>query len=105
MKCVKCGSKVSIRAKFCGQCGGVVPPHDLAGAASEAKEYAADLVAEGRVAAKEAAMATKAGMKTEMGKSVAACAALGAIIAVPIPIIGPMMGAAIGAGFGFLRKL
>ena len=105
MKCTKCESNFSIRAKFCGQCGEPAPQHGKSGVAAEAKEYAMDLVTEGKVVAKEAVDATKVGMKTEMGKSVAACAALGAVIALPIPLVGPLFGATVGAIFGVIRKI
>ena len=104
MHCPQCQTRVSIRNKFCGQCAAALPTNELSGPADEAREYARDVFAEGKVVAKEAAAATKAGMKTDVGKSVAACAAIGAVVAVPIPFVGPLLGAAVGAGIGFIRK-
>ena len=36
-------------------------------------------------------------------KSIALYAAAGAIIAIPLPIVGPFLGAAAGAGFGYYK--
>lgn len=36
-------------------------------------------------------------------KSVALYAAAGAVIAIPLPVVGPILGAAAGAGFGFYK--
>jgi hypothetical protein len=96
---------LSTRAKFCAQCGTPAPEYGAEGIAAEAKEYAKDVLAEGKIVAGEAVQATKAGIKTDVGKSVATCAAIGAVVAIPIPFVGPIFGAAIGAGIGFLRKI
>ena len=100
-----CNDRINTKAKFCGQCGAPAPEHHLEGTAAIAKEYAREMLAEGKVVAAEAVQATIAGMKTDVGKSVATCAAIGAIVAVPIPLVGLILGAAVGAGTGYLRKL
>ena len=41
--------------------------------------------------------------RTDKVKSIAGFAAAGAVIAIPIPIIGPVLGAAAGAGYGWYR--
>jgi hypothetical protein len=105
MKCVHCNERVPFKAKFCGNCGTAAPARGRSETAVEAKEYASDLLAEGKVAAKEAAQLAKVGLKSDVGKSVAACAAIGAVVAVPIPFVGPILGAAIGAGIGLVRKI
>lgn len=38
-----------------------------------------------------------------MGKSMAKWAALGAVVAIPVPFIGPVLGAAAGAGYAYLK--
>ena len=38
-----------------------------------------------------------------LGKSMAKWAALGAVVAIPLPFIGPIIGAAAGAGYGYFR--
>ena len=83
-----------------GHCGAAAPERDTNNTAAEAKEYAKDVLAEGKVVAKEAAQAAKVGLKSDVGKSVAVCAAIGAVVAVPIPFVGPVLGAAVGAESG-----
>ena len=41
--------------------------------------------------------------KPELGKSMAKWAALGAVVAIPVPFVGPILGAAVGAGVGYFR--
>jgi predicted amidophosphoribosyltransferase len=105
MRCAECNERLSMRAKFCAQCGAAAPQHAAEGVAAEAREYAKEMLAEGKIVAGEAVQATKAGIKTDVGKSVATCAAIGAVVAIPIPFVGPIFGAAVGAGIGFLRKI
>ena len=38
-----------------------------------------------------------------MGKSMAKWAALGAVVAIPVPFIGPPVGAIIGASYAFYK--
>ena len=106
MRCNECNERISLKAKFCGACGAPVAPNEGPSTAiSETKEYAKDVLAEGKIVAKEAALMAKNGLKTDIGKSVAACAAVGAVIAVPIPFVGPVLGAAVGASIGLFRKI
>ena len=39
----------------------------------------------------------------ELGRSMAKWAALGAVVAIPVPFIGPIIGAAAGAGYAYLK--
>jgi hypothetical protein len=39
----------------------------------------------------------------EVGKSMAKWALLGAVVAIPVPIVGPIIGAAAGAGYAYLK--
>ncbi|WP_174293172.1 hypothetical protein [Sphingomonas bacterium] len=39
----------------------------------------------------------------QLGKSMAKWAALGAVIAIPLPFVGPIIGATVGAGIGYVR--
>ena len=41
--------------------------------------------------------------KKALGKSMAKWGALGAVVAMPLPFIGPMIGAAAGAGYAYLK--
>jgi hypothetical protein len=38
-----------------------------------------------------------------LGKDMAKFAAIGALIGIPMPFVGPVIGAAAGAGFAYLR--
>jgi hypothetical protein len=39
----------------------------------------------------------------ELGKSMAKWGALGAVIGIPVPFVGPVFGAAVGAGYAYLK--
>ncbi len=41
--------------------------------------------------------------RQEVGKKMAIWAAVGAVIALPVPFVGPFIGAAAGAGLAYLR--
>ncbi|MGW8134918.1 hypothetical protein [Sphingomonas zeae] len=38
-----------------------------------------------------------------LGKSMAKWGALGAVVAIPVPFIGPVLGAAAGAGYAYFK--
>lgn len=52
----------------------------------------------------EAADAGKSALSTKLGKEVAVGAALGAVVALPLPFIGPIAGAIVGAGIAWIRN-
>jgi hypothetical protein len=39
----------------------------------------------------------------KLGKDMAKAAAIGAVIAIPVPFVGPIIGAAAGAGYAWMR--
>jgi hypothetical protein len=39
-----------------------------------------------------------------LGKSMAKWAALGAVVAIPVPFVGPITGAAAGAGYAYFKR-
>jgi hypothetical protein len=39
-----------------------------------------------------------------LGKKMAKAAAIGAVIAIPVPFVGPIIGAAAGAGLAYFRS-
>jgi hypothetical protein len=39
----------------------------------------------------------------QLGKSMAKWAAVGAVIAIPVPFVGPILGAAAGAGYAYMK--
>ncbi|MDE0879634.1 MAG: hypothetical protein OSB00_13375 [Sphingomonas bacterium] len=40
----------------------------------------------------------------KLGKSMAKWGALGAVVAIPLPFIGPIIGAAAGAGYAYMKN-
>ena len=91
--------------------------------ASSKIRAASDLDADGKVDANDARIAAawtkqkavalgkgahdlaKSALSTDLGKDVATAAGIGAVAAVPIPVVGPLAGATIGAGVGAYRNL
>lgn len=55
--------------------------------------------------AKRADGQTRATITNELARNVAVGAAAGAVVALPIPFIGSLFGAVIGAGLGYLRTI
>jgi hypothetical protein len=55
--------------------------------------------------AKQANEEAKAAIPNPLGRNVAIGAAAGAVLALPLPIIGPVFGALIGGGIGYLRTI
>ena len=105
MTCQKCNATTQETDKFCHQCGRPVNRTAPTTQREAVKKGAADIIAEGKVAAGEAFELGKKGIKTDMGKSVAACAVLGAAVAAPLPLVGPVLGGVVGGAIGFIRKL
>lgn len=52
-----------------------------------------------------AAERTKTAIPNELGRNMAVGAAAGAVLALPIPFIGSLFGAVVGAGIGYLRTV
>ena len=77
---------------------GKVDEEDARIAAEWAKKTASSI-------GKEAGRLGKEAMHSDLARDVGPCAALGAAVAIPIPIIGPMAGAAVGAGVGVYKNL
>ena len=108
MKCIHCSCALVEQAKFCSECGReVVSPNSdvpdsetrAAGAKTAAvKQYAMEV-------SHEAAELSKTALKSDFGKKMAAGAAIGAVVAVPVPFIGPAVGAVVGAGVVAFRRL
>jgi len=40
----------------------------------------------------------------KLGKSMAKWGALGAVVAIPLPFVGPIIGAAAGAGYAYMKN-
>ena len=106
MKCSKCGSRISSRAKYCSKCGGPNKAVTEVNANDgELKTYAKDLIAEGQVAVGEIKDATVKGAKSEMGKSVIVWGTLGAVAGAALPFVGPVLIGTLGAAYGAAKKL
>ncbi len=122
MICSSCLTEASEGAKFCRECGlglaqAAVPSTDEAAHKSTYAKLSEKAAEKGRKAmqtdigqsvsgvATEAVQVTKDALKTRIGKSVVAHAALGAAIAVPIPLIGTLTGAFIGGAIGAVRAV
>ena len=40
----------------------------------------------------------------KLGKSMAKWGAIGAVVAIPLPFVGPIIGAAVGAGYAYYKN-
>lgn len=106
MKCGDCGGELLETAKFCSECGSKVADADRDASEPEGngsktalvKQYAVDVT-------HEAAELSKTALKSDLGKKIAAGAAIGAVVAIPVPFIGPGLGAVVGAGVVAFRRL
>jgi hypothetical protein len=55
--------------------------------------------------AKSANEQAKQAIPNQLGRNVAIGAAAGAVMAIPLPFIGPILGAIVGGGLGYLRTI
>ncbi len=103
MKCPACDAGAPNGARFCSRCGasmtGSEPERPTPGAASDADLHAARVFAEDL--AQRRAVAPRDGLGTSMAKG----AAVGALVAIPVPFIGPVAGALVGAGVAAYKSL
>ena len=90
MKCPACDASAPKGARFCPSCGGsmteTASERPIPGAASDA-----DLPA--------------VAPKSDLGASMAKGAAIGALISIPVPFVGLIGGAVVGAGVAAYKKL
>jgi len=90
MKCPACDASAPKGARFCPSCGAsmteTASEGPIPGAASDA-----DLPA--------------AAPKSDLGTSMAKGAAIGALISIPVPFVGLIGGAVVGAGVAAYKKL
>ena len=94
------GKKIGEAAVVVGDLNddGKVDHEDARIAAAKAKVFASK-------AADEAGTLMKEGRKHDMVKDAAAGAAIGALAAMPLPVIGPAAGAAVGAIAGVVKNM
>lgn len=105
MSCPHCRAETAPADKFCHECGTRLLPMTTAEKRREALRQAKSVAREGRRALEQGAKLAKKGLQTQRGRSVAACAAIGAAAGAVVPLVGPGIGATIGAAAGFVRKL
>ena len=96
MRCANCGTELPTVANYCPSCGA----NCWLGGAAGAGEAAATA----RPIGEPAWTAARAALATPKGKSIAAHAAIGAVVAVPLPVIGPLAGALVGGAVGWWRS-
>jgi hypothetical protein len=110
MRCASCNFELPDGAKYCSACGAAAdgPINASTTTARRAKVVAADTVKTVGITAAQTAkvigVTAQEGLNSEMGKSIATGATLGAVIAMPIPFVGSALGASIGAIIGAVRK-
>lgn len=89
--CSNCDAALGVDAKFCSECGTSVEQISGLDVLRSAKAYVCD-------AADDMIEAGQEVVGTDLGKKMAAGAAVGALAVAPIPVIGWAAGAVIGAG-------
>ncbi len=105
MKCPACGIGAPNGARFCSRCGASMTAaapdleQPIPAAASDADLRAA------RVFAEDAAQRRAAAPRDSLGASMAKGAAIGAVVAIPVPFIGSIAGAIVGAGVAAFKTL
>jgi hypothetical protein len=103
MKCPACDASAPKGARFCPQCGVSIAEtaaeKPIPGATSDADLHAA------RAFADDVAQRHVAAPRDSLGASMAKGAAVGALVSLPVPFIGPLAGAFVGAGVAAYKSL
>lgn len=86
MQCRACDAAMAGDARFCAACGTPVSGERGTARRMESENATHDL-------------------PSGLGSSIAKGAAIGAVAAIPIPFVGPITGAVIGAGIAAYKKL
>jgi len=105
MTCPHCNSATQPTDKFCRECGTRLLAPTAAEKRRAALRQARAIAREGGRAAQQGAKLAGKGLETQRGRSVAACAAIGAAAGSVLPVVGTGIGATLGAAAGFFRKL
>ena len=102
MKCPACDASAPKGARFCPSCG-----VSMTETASERPipDAASDDLRAARVFVEDAAQSAVAAVKSDLGTSMAKGAAIGALISIPVPFVGLIGGAVVGAGVAAYKKL
>ena len=105
MECPECSAAVTADDKFCHECGTRLLPMTAAEKRRAGLRQAQAIAREGGRAVQQGAKLAKKSLKTQRGRSVAACSAMGAAAGAVLPVVGPALGATLGAAAGLVRKL
>ena len=105
MTCPHCHSPAAPSDKFCHECGTRLLPPTAAEKRRAVLQQARAVAKEGGKALEQGGKLARKGLETQRGRSVAACAAIGAAAGAVLPVVGPVVGATLGAAAGFVRKL
>ena len=104
MTCTECNTQTKPTDRFCHECGTRLLPLTAAEKRRAALRDAKAVARQGGRALEQGAKLARRGLKTERGRSVAACAAMGAAAGMVVPVIGAGVGATLGAAAGLVRK-
>lgn len=96
--CTSCGAALGDGARFCSNCGAAVASVDGFQFARDVKDAACN-------AAGDIIGGAEKVVTDPLSKKIAAGAAVGAVMAAPLPIIGWAAGATIGAGLVAIKHL
>ena len=105
MSCPNCQAQTSATDRYCHDCGARLLPVTAAEKRRAALAQAQAVAREGSKAVQQGGRLAKKGLQTRRGRSVAACAAIGAAAGSVVPVFGTISGATLGAAAGFFRKL
>jgi len=101
MKCPACDASAPKGARFCPSCGVSMTET----AERPIPDAASDDLRAARVFVEDAAQSAVAAVKSDLGTSMAKGAAIGALISIPVPFVGLIGGAVVGAGVAAYKKL
>ena len=100
MKCPACDASAPKGARFCPSCGG-----SMTATERPIPDAASDDLHAARVFAEDAPQRSVEEWKSDFGTSMAKGAAIGALVSIPVPFIGMIGGAMVGAGVAAYKKL
>src|SRR4051794_24538183 len=104
MNCDGCGKRMSATAKFCSECGAARADRTASGKKEVVIKVAKSAGRSVTGATRFISETAKDGVRSDMGKSIALGAIVGAVIASPIPFVGTTLGASVGALIGAWKK-